>query len=236
MNRLTQILKNIGLSEKESTTYLSNLKVGTNPASVIAKHADLNRCTTYTILESLVKKGLVYQFEKNKIRYYTAVEPQQLTSYIDEIKRDLAHYRETIQTMMPEFEALRHSCQVLPSLKSYSGKASITKIYHEVLKETVISVWAIKSQKKHEFFTRFSPAFLKNNKIINLIRRGKNSIEKINLTSPEQLDELKSCAPIQFICKDRVFLTSITEPYGIEIANLEMVRIFQEQFDTVWRS
>lgn len=236
MNRLTQILKNIGLTEKESTTYLSNLKVGTNPASVIAKHADLNRCTTYTILESLVKKGLVYQFEKNKIRYYTAVEPRQLTTYIDEIKRDLAHHKEAIQTMMPEFEALRHSCQILPSLKSYSGKSSITKIYHEVLKETSLSVWAIKTQKSHEFFTRFSPAFLKNNKTIKLIRRGNDSIETINLTSADQLKNLKACIPIQFIGKERVFLTSITEPYGIEIANLEMVRIFQEQFDTVWRS
>ena len=112
----------------------------------------------------------------------------------------------------------------------------ITKIYHEVLKEKSLSVWAIKSTKKHEFFTRFSPAFLNNNKSIRLIRRGGETIESTTLTSNEQLKNLKACTPIQFIGEERVFLLSTTEPYGIEIANLEMVRIFQEQFDTVWRS
>jgi sugar-specific transcriptional regulator TrmB len=36
MSTLIDLLKNIGLSEKEAVTYLINLKVGTNPASVIA--------------------------------------------------------------------------------------------------------------------------------------------------------------------------------------------------------
>ena len=121
MYSLIKLLRNIGLSEKEAVTYCIALKIGPNPASIIAKHSKLNRGTAYSILEALIKKGLISQVEKNKTKYFTAIEPNQLINYINEKKHDLMQYKDEIIDFLPECEALKHQSQISPRLKSYSG-------------------------------------------------------------------------------------------------------------------
>ena len=136
----------IGLSKKEATAYLIALKIGTNPASVIAKHAELNRCTTYAVLESLVAKGLSYVFEKNQIKYFTAVEPSQLIQFIEDKNRDLTYYKEELTAILPEFENFKNSTQIIPVIKSYSGKSGLKKIFFDALKEDNLSISAYASK------------------------------------------------------------------------------------------
>jgi len=158
MYSLIKLLRNIGLSEKEAVTYCITLKVGSNPASIIAKNANFNRGTTYFILETLIKKGLISQFEKNQTKYFSAIEPTQLIAYINEKNRDLMHYKDEIIDFLPEFEALKHRAQISPRLKSYTGKVGITKIFNEVLEEDKIDIWALPASKQHSFFIK-SPIF-----------------------------------------------------------------------------
>ena len=66
-----ELLKEIGLSDKESKTCLELLKHGTRSISFVAKKAELNRGTAYVILHKLGYKGLVRKSVKNKI----ALEP-----------------------------------------------------------------------------------------------------------------------------------------------------------------
>ncbi len=234
MYSLIELLRKIGLTEKEAVTYCTNLKIGTHPASTIARKAQINRCTAYTVLESLVKKGLVCEFIQNKLRYYTAVEPKQLITYINEQKRNLAYHKEEIMVSLPSFEALKHPHHVMPTVKSYSSKTGIINIFHEVIKEQKLTIWALRSKEQHRFFQRFAPAFVENEKKIRLIRLGDKKHEQFEIFSMEDLEALPACIPIQFIGNNKAFICSTYQQYGIEIINKEIVQLLLKQFDAVW--
>lgn len=236
MYRLIKLLQQIGLTEKESKAYLAALKIGTNPASIIAKHAEFNRCTTYTVLESLIKKGLVLQFEKNNIKYFTAVEPRCLLTYIDDKKRILSHYKSAIDDKIPELESLINPFQLIPNVKSYTGKDGLERIFNEVLKENKLWVWATKSKSHHKFFTQYIPQYLNQYPSINLITTTQNSIEKYHITSANELNAISPIKPLQCIGTNRVFILSTTEYHGVEIANSDMVNQFADQFEHTWKS
>ena len=234
MYNLVELLRNIGLSEKEAIAYCTNLKIGTHPASTIARKAQINRCTAYAVLESLTKKGLVCQFIQNKVRYYTAVDPQQLVTYINEQKRNLSYHKEEILLSLPSFEALRHPHHVMPTVKSYSSKTGLTSIFHEVMKEKEIAIWTLSSQKQHIFFQRFASAFITSEKRIRLIRLCDNQHEQFEISTLKDLADLKACTPIQFIGENKAFICSTYQEYGIEIINKEIVQLLLKQFDAVW--
>ena len=234
MHSLIELLRNIGLTEKEAITYCTNLKIGTHPASTIARKAQLNRCTAYSVLESLVKKGLVCQFIQNKLRYFTAVEPRQLITYINEQKRNLAYHKEEIIVSLPSFEALKHPHHVMPTVKSYSSKTGIANIFHEVIREQKLTIWALRSKEQHRFFNRFAKAFIENDKKIRLIRLGDKEHERFDISTMEDLNTLPTCTPIQFIGENKAFICSTYQEYGIEIINKEIVQLLLKQFDAVW--
>jgi len=234
MHSLIDLLRNIGLSEKEALTYLINLKVGTNPASVIAKHSELNRCTTYSILETLIQKGLITQFERDNIRFFTPLPPEKLVTYIDEKSRDLAFFKDEISSFLPDFQVVQHKDQIKPSLKSYSGKKGLLQIFHSIAEENSLSIVCLPAKSHHEFFHRFAPIYLNSKKSLRIIQYTKSKLKKYEINSLNKLTNLKPLIPVQFICKNKIFLTSPYESYGIEIINPELVKFFLNQFEMLW--
>jgi len=236
MYSLIKLLQHIGLTEKESKAYLIALKIGTNPVSTIAKHAEFNRCTMYAIMEALVKKGLMIQFEKNNIRYFTAVEPRYLLTYIEDKKRTLSHYKSAIDEKIPELESLKNPYQLIPNVKSFLGKEGINKIFDEAVTESKLWVLASPSKKHHKFFTKHIPQYLNRHPSINLIVSDQNTYEKHHITSSSELENLPPIKPIQCIGQNRVFIISTNENYGVEILNSDIVNHFEIQFEHAWHS
>ena len=61
---LKEYFSNLGLSEKQTEIFLSLYKLGSQPASIIAKHIDMDRTTVYKTLVFLAKENLVSITEK----------------------------------------------------------------------------------------------------------------------------------------------------------------------------
>jgi sugar-specific transcriptional regulator TrmB len=122
---LTQILENIGLTEKEAKIYLSNLEIGSSPVSKIAQKAKINRVTTYDILEKLVKKGLINFFVKNKIKYFCATDPELV---VNEFKRRTNE----LQSALPDLKRL-HGDTIHPRVRYFEGLDGIKSIYADTL-------------------------------------------------------------------------------------------------------
>ena len=70
---MQQLFACLGLSSKETQTFLKLLELGAQPVSVIAKHVGVPRSTMYFILERLRVIGLVEEFERSGIRYAKSV-------------------------------------------------------------------------------------------------------------------------------------------------------------------
>ncbi len=71
-----EILRDLGLTEKEIKVYLTSLSLGQSTVNAIAKKSQLNRVTCYDILKYLKEKGLVSYVIKSGVKYFEAAEPQ----------------------------------------------------------------------------------------------------------------------------------------------------------------
>ena len=87
---IQQILKKIGLNDKEIKVYLALLKNGpTKPAS-LAIITKLNRATLYNIAQSLVSRGIVSSDLSGKSLIFTPLPTDRLGTMIAPARRELA--------------------------------------------------------------------------------------------------------------------------------------------------
>ena len=98
-------LKKFGLNEKEAKIYLASLELGYATVQQIANQAEINRATTYVILESLIKKGLATHLTKGKKRYFTAEPPERLNHFLNDQLIKIKRKREKLQKLLPNLKA-----------------------------------------------------------------------------------------------------------------------------------
>lgn len=132
---LQQDLEQIGLSEKEAKVYLAALELGQAPVQDISKKSGVNRATTYVILESLMKKGIITTTEVGKKRLFVAEAPQSLHRVLEEQKTELERRGEQLQGMMKELESVYNLHPNKPVVRFYEGKEGLKTILEERLKD-----------------------------------------------------------------------------------------------------
>lgn len=137
---LKTILQKVGLSNKDAEVYLACLELGTQPASVIAKKAGLKRPTTYLILEGLVKRGLVSEYTGSNVKYFTAVAPEYLLSFVEKQRRELTSHQREIEQYLPQFEALSNPYSLNPKVRFYEGIEGVERVMNDTLvsSETIL--------------------------------------------------------------------------------------------------
>ena len=86
---IDQLLRDIGLSEKEATMYIALLRYGRQTISLLARKTSFNRGTAYVILHQLLEKGLAKKSSKGKVQYFAPLDPASLLSYLDTKKSRL---------------------------------------------------------------------------------------------------------------------------------------------------
>jgi len=125
----TQKLEKIGLTRNESIVYTCLLRLGTAPAQALVKESELHRSRVYDALESLQRKGLAGFVVKDYKKYFQAVAPEKLLSYIEEQK-------ETVEELLPELNKLQGQKREEISGSVYRGKEGLKSIYSLMLKES----------------------------------------------------------------------------------------------------
>ncbi|HJX50186.1 MAG TPA: helix-turn-helix domain-containing protein, partial [Candidatus Nanoarchaeia archaeon] len=121
-------LKQIGLTEKESKIYLALLELEDALVSEIAEKTKINRSLLYSILSGLSEKGLVTYILKNNTRYYRAIEPQKILSFIEEKEK-------TLRSILPELIALHKPRKEKPIVEILEGKEGLKTILNDVLRQ-----------------------------------------------------------------------------------------------------
>lgn len=127
-NKLVQILKTIGLSEKESQVYLSALSLGKTSILNISRSAEIKRTTVYSIIESLKQKGLVKVEIVGLKKYFVAENPEKLELILENKKNEF-------KKNLPSFLALYNLKETESTIKYYEGMEFFKKIYMESLDE-----------------------------------------------------------------------------------------------------
>lgn len=100
-------LAQIGLKDKEVSTYLTLLEHGRLKPAEIATLTKINRATVYNILQSLVSRGIIAEDISGTTRYFTSLPPENLINLTREAKREIEEKEALITEAVNEIALLR---------------------------------------------------------------------------------------------------------------------------------
>ncbi len=135
-----EALEQLGLSDKETKTYLAALNLGSASAQEIAKKAGLKRPTAYFAIERLSKLGLISSFEKGKKRYFSAESPERLLYLITGQRRKVASLEEDFRRVLPELNNIFKMSGEQPRVRFFEGREGIISIQQDILKSKFLSI------------------------------------------------------------------------------------------------
>ena len=75
---LGDVFSTLGLSSKDEQIYLAALEIGSQPASIIARKAEIKRGDAYNHLKNLSDRGLFKIEYKNGIKHFCPCPPKKL--------------------------------------------------------------------------------------------------------------------------------------------------------------
>jgi predicted DNA-binding transcriptional regulator len=138
---LQQSLIRLGLKEKEVSVFLTLVGLGPQPASVIAKRAELNRGTAYAILDGLVARGLVSRIVKAGIQTFCSISPEEILEIIRMRKRELDTQESELQLILPQLKSMMSGYALQPKVRHYEGVEGVKAVMEETLNssETILS-------------------------------------------------------------------------------------------------
>jgi sugar-specific transcriptional regulator TrmB len=120
------LLEKLGMNKKEIKLYLKLLELGSSRANILAKCIGENRTSTYSLLNAMLKKGLVNFYKKTNIKYYSATSPRIL---IEGMKDDASQ----LMKMLPELLAITNQYAEKPRITFYEGVEGIKQIAKTML-------------------------------------------------------------------------------------------------------
>lgn len=134
---LQDTLQAFGLNEKETIVYMTLLKRGAQPASIIARTSLLPRNTARFCLDSLVSKGLVTKNYKGNMQIYTPEKTQTLITLLEAKKQrlvnDIEQKQKSIKQILPEFESYFSDNSAMPKVKFFEGVDNLKTLYEDTL-------------------------------------------------------------------------------------------------------
>ncbi len=122
---LEKYLQEIGLNEKEASVYLALLQYENASAIDISEKTKINRSTTYTVLESLAKKGLVSETTVGVKTRYHAESPERLESFVERQKVILEEHSKRLKDIIPQIKSVQRESGEKPIVQYYDGREGI---------------------------------------------------------------------------------------------------------------
>ena len=247
---ITDNLKRIGFSEKESLVYTHLIRLGAQPASVIAERAKINRTTTYDIIETLTKKGLIASIKKDGITYFKALDPKELLNYLEREKiehiKKLEKQQKEIKEILPELISLENPESTKPKVAFYEGEKGMRQAYEDTLtsSETILSYANVEDM--HKGLPNFFPEYYQRRGVEKKIHikciapNNKTSIERHKHDKEENREMvLISKSKYDFspeinIYDDKVLFASWREKMAIIIKSKEIADFHKKMYKLAW--
>lgn len=131
--QLKEELKKIGLTEGESKVYVSLLRLGPSTVGPLISEASVSPSKIYDVLLRLENKGLVTWVKKEKTKYFEAVQPKRLISYLEEKKMAVEGKMESLKSLLPKLENLE--AKKTEEAEVYTGLRGLRSAYECLLKD-----------------------------------------------------------------------------------------------------
>lgn len=120
-------LERIGLEKKEIKVYLILLKMGLSKANKVSQDSNIERRTTYEILNRLKSKNIVTVVIKNGVQHFKAIDPKKI---LEELKETERMYIE----ILPKLEELSNLPKEELKIDILVGKEGLRTIFNDILR------------------------------------------------------------------------------------------------------
>lgn len=231
-------LRELGLSEHESSIYLSLLKTGGATASSVAKDTGVKRTTVYALLKALAEKGFVtLYYRKNKQLFY-AEKPERVVSYYEKKVK-------TFEAMIPSLESLSKKQISIAGIRFIETLTELKKFYGGILDEYknkryyIIGDAGAWEGLEPEFFVQFRKNRAKANVHTQILLT--NTSKTVNPEDKKLLREVKFLPKKYFfkstidIYKDKILIVSPElSSLAVVIEIAAMTDIFKSIFEMLW--
>lgn len=228
-------LAELGLSKNEIEVYLKLLELRNATAVKVAKVAKLYKTNVYGALDRLVKKGLATHFLKNKVRYYQAVDPEQILNLLKEKEVKL-------QKIIPELKMLQFGAKNPTDVAIYEGVAGTRKVFSDMIENTkhLYLLGAPKDMVKNvgEAWINeewHKPRMKKKIKYFHLVNEDYPAhriklIRKMPNTTIRFLSKKYNAPNSTLINDNQVAMTFLDPLISIKIENKELAKSFKHYF------
>lgn len=237
-----ETLIKLGLSDKEAKVYLAALKLGSAPASKIAETAQVNRPTAYVILEKLAGMGLITNFDKDKIQYFTAESPEALRQLVEQQKVVVDGWSRELDEHLPQLKALFSQAD-RPRVLMYDSPAAGETYFHQKLQRGDIVYSFTDFDTLDSEDTGIAPQQHVKRGIIRKVIYTRDAGPVLDATSEAQLREAKYVSRARFAfhaviaTAPRVGLIFLKDPKTktlVIVENKLLSESLKSVFDLIW--
>jgi sugar-specific transcriptional regulator TrmB len=230
-----------GFTKNEADVYVFLLKRTEATAFDTARGTGIPRSTVYTILESLKSQGVVSQFRKNNVAYYTPESPNQLMLL-------LKKKEEIINDVMPQIRAIASRTVDTPITKLFVGldgiKAGLEDILETLRNRKIKQICATSQPDLLAYLPKYFPNWLKSREDLSVLTKLILPSAARNYLKDNPLREVRffpeqfpfTCSVTIYGDKMAFFSLEGDEPYCIMIESTSIVGIFTQFFAFSWES
>lgn len=150
---MDKLLEKLGLDIYEARVYLALLEMGPSLVTKISQKAEINRTTSYDILQRLLKYGLIRKASGEDAKQkYSAEPPEKLIKFLEKRKFLYEDRIDEAKILLPQLKLL-YRVKVRPVIKFFEGVEGVKEIYEETLKskEEILSCINIDGWDVDEF-------------------------------------------------------------------------------------
>lgn len=231
-----EVLKELGLNERETSIYLTLLKEKITTPSKISKLTKINRTTVYLDLEKLIQKGLVTSFTKNSKKHFQATNPNKLLEMLEEKK-------DKVKKILPKLENL-YSPRTELNVELFEGKQGIKKVYEDIIQTNQDILVLGATGKSYEVLKYYYPNILKKALKSNIRERclANSSAKKAMQKHPSKLIKVKylpkenDVEVTTIIYSNKIAHLSLKEDkiYAILITEENLNKTYRNHFEILW--
>ncbi len=252
---IKQFLAQLGLPEKQQQIYLSLTRLGTQPASIIAKQLKMDRVTCYKHLKKLEQLGLIKLYFQNNIQYFGIESYEPIRNQLNERQALNTKLLEDFDEVEKLLKATSVQNNLVPKLEVFEGETGIKNFFNDLLfemKENQLrQIRMLTSNTFNEQLTETNLTKSVNNFFSQAQKQGLDiqiyqangtlipeQLQKLNLINfhKEELPSAKGTTNI-FIAGNAVYIAYYKQTQiGLKIKQAEITQIFHFMFDVMGKT
>lgn len=249
IDKILDVLREIGLSEKEALVYTTCLQMGKQTVSVISRLTNIKRASVYDVLNKLIEKGIVHRVEGSGTTYFNVLDSEELLRYY-EAEKIQAIYRSNlrikkIKGVIHDLKGLESFSPSKPMVKYYEGERGLQEAYEDTLTSSEDIRAYANIEEMHNGLPHFFPDYYKRRCAANLfihticpdnyMSLERHKLDKKEMREIKFIDSKKyEFTPEINIYDNKVLFASWKEKMAVIIESEEIADFQKKVFDVLY--